>query len=385
MLSKSQIAVLYMVGSVICFSTMDILVKYLDNFPVAQLLFMRFFFGLIPIFFLIPRKKIFTFYKTKRPILHAFRAISGAVAIIALFIALRNLPLADVISLTFAGPIFVTIFSIIFLSEKVGIKRWSAVFIGFIGMLFIVQPAFVDLNIYYIFPIIFCIGFSFVAISIRSLSKTEPNYLIAFYFTMLVLILSLFTLPMGWNAPSKFELFLFVVLGLAGSELADQIRNQPLVAPQSELEGLNSEAHAFRNVRLQNELLSEARARGLFSATWDCRFDSTGEDDGWIVALAALDEAYCNECRAPTIVVLDGNDDVLARYRARNGAVLIKEDARALAGREPVDLVVVVDSAVGAAAALRNRARFVVSRGASEVLAALCAELGRGGVVAYKC
>ena len=40
---------------------------------------------------------------------------------------------------------------------------------------------------------------------------------------------------------------------------------------------------------------------------------------------------------------------------------------------------------VGAAAALRNRARVVVSRGASEVLAALCAELGRGGVVAYKC
>ena len=175
-----------------------------------------------------------------------------------------------------------------------------------------------------------------------------------------------------------------VVLGLAGSELADQIRNQPLVAPQSELEGLNSEAHAFRNVRLQNELLSEARARGLFPATWDCRFDSNGEDDGWIVALAALDDVYCESCRAPTIVVLDGNDDVLARYRARNGAVLIKEGARALANREPVDLAV-VDSAVGAAAALRNRARLVVSRGTSEVLAALCAELGRGSVVAYKC
>ena len=177
-----------------------------------------------------------------------------------------------------------------------------------------------------------------------------------------------------------------VVLGLAGSELADQIRNQPLVAPQSELEGLNSEAHAFRNVRLQNELLSEARARGLFSSTWDCRFDSTGEDDGWIVALKALDDEYCNECRAPTIVLLDGNDDVLARYRARNGAVVISEGARALSEREvSVDLAV-VNSAVGAAAALRNRARLVVSRGASEVLAALCAELGRGAaVVAYKC
>ena len=216
MLTKSQIAVLYMVGSVICFSTMDILVKYLDNFPVAQLLFMRFFFGLIPIFFIIPREKIFTFYKTKRPILHAFRAVSGAIAIVALFIALRNLPLADVISLTFAGPIFVTIFSIIFLSEKVGAKRWSAVFIGFVGMLFIIQPAFAEMNLYYIFPIIFCIGFSFVAISIRSLSKTEPNYLIAFYFTILVLFLSLLTFPMGWEMPSRFELFLFIILGLAG-------------------------------------------------------------------------------------------------------------------------------------------------------------------------
>ena len=138
-------------------------------------------------------------------------------------------------------------------------------------------------------------------------------------------------------------------------------------------------------MRLQNELLSEARARGLFSATWDCRFDSTGEDDGWIVALKALDDEYCTECRAPTIVLLDGNDnDVLARYRARNGAVVLMEDARALANRDPVDLAV-VDSAVGVAAALRNRAHVVVSRSESEVLAALCAELGRGGVVAYKC
>ena len=75
--------------------------------------------------------------------------------------------------------------SIIFLSEKVGIKRWSAVFLGFLGMLLIVQPAFTDLNYYYITPIVFCIFFACVAISVRSLSKTEANYTIAFYFTFL--------------------------------------------------------------------------------------------------------------------------------------------------------------------------------------------------------
>ncbi len=216
MLSKSQKAVLYMVGSVICFSTMDLIVKYLDEVPFGQVLFMRFFFGMIPIFFLIPRDKIFTFYKTKRPGLHTFRAVSGTIAIIALFIALRNLPLAEVISLTFTGPLFVTIMSVIFLSEKVGIRRWSAVGIGFVGMLFIVRPAFEDMNLYYIFPILFSLGFANVAISIRSLSKTEPNYLIAFYFSLLSLLVGLGTIFNGWIWPTTYETFLFITLGLSG-------------------------------------------------------------------------------------------------------------------------------------------------------------------------
>jgi drug/metabolite transporter (DMT)-like permease len=207
-----------MVASVICFSIMDICVKWLDYYPVGQVLFLRFFIGFIPIFFIIPKKKIFNFYKTSRPGLHAFRAISGAVAIIALFYGLRELPLADVVSLTFGGPIFVTIGSIFFLSEKVGIKRWSAVFLGFIGMLLIVQPAFIDLNYYYISPIIFCIFFACVAISVRSLSKTEANYTIAFFFTFLCTIIGLCTALFGdWIMPTKIDFLIFIVMGLCGS------------------------------------------------------------------------------------------------------------------------------------------------------------------------
>ncbi len=207
-----------MAGSVICFSIMDICVKWLDYYPVGQVLFLRFFIGFIPIFFIIPKDKLLNFYKTSRPGLHAFRAISGAAAIIALFIGLRELPLADVVSLTFGGPIFVTVASIFFLSEKVGIKRWSAVFLGFIGMLLIVQPAFIDLNFYYITPIIFCIFFACVAISVRSLSKTEPNYRIAFYFTVLCSVLGLVTIFKGdWVFPTKIDFAIFTIMGLCGS------------------------------------------------------------------------------------------------------------------------------------------------------------------------
>ena len=206
-----------MVGSVICFSIMDICIKWLNYYPIGEVFFARFFVGLIPIIFIIPKDKLFTFYKTDRPILHTFRAISGTLAIIALFFGLRELPLADVISLTFGGPIFVTIASILFLSEKVGIKRWSAVFLGFVGMLLIVQPAFLDLNYYYLSPIIFCVFFACVAISVRALSKTEPNYRIAFYFTFLCALLGLATLPYGWLMPSKIDIVIFIIMGLCGS------------------------------------------------------------------------------------------------------------------------------------------------------------------------
>ena len=217
MFTRNQLGVLYGIASVACFAMMDASVKWLDMFPVGQVLFSRFFFGLIPILMLVPRNEFKTFYKTSRPKLHAFRAITGTLAIIALFIALREKPLADVVSLTFGGPIFVTLGSIFFLSEKVGIRRWLAVLIGFFGMLLIVKPAYEELNIYYIFPIIFCIFFACVALSIRSLSSTEPNYRIALYFSLLSMIVGLLTLPFGWVMPNKFELFLLIFTGLVGS------------------------------------------------------------------------------------------------------------------------------------------------------------------------
>ena len=217
LLTKNQIGVLYMVASVACFSIMDISIKWLNNYPFGEVLFFRFFIGLLPILLIIPKSDLRNFYKTSRPGLHAFRAISGAIAIMSLFFALRNLPLADVISLTFGGPIFVTVASILFLSEKVGFRRWSAVALGFLGMLLIIKPAFTELNYYYIFPIIFCVFFSCVAISVRSLSSTEPNYRIAFYFTVLSMLIGLFTLSHGWVVPTFKDTLIFIVMGICGS------------------------------------------------------------------------------------------------------------------------------------------------------------------------
>ena len=127
MLSKNQLGFLYMFISVCAFSLMDIIVKWSEAYPLGQVLFFRGFFGVILYFIIMPKENIKNFYYTKRPGLHFLRCLSGLIALIAIFIALRNLPLATVVSISFAAPIFTTIFSIFLLSEKVGMFRWLAV------------------------------------------------------------------------------------------------------------------------------------------------------------------------------------------------------------------------------------------------------------------
>ena len=202
--------------SVCAFSLMDVIVKWSDDYPVGQVLFFRGFCGIIPILFLIPKDRFLDFYKTERPILHIKRCLAGLIAIVSIFVALRNLPLATVVSISFASPIFTTIFSIFLLNEKVGFYRWLAVFVGFIGIIIISEPGFSSLNIYYIYPIIFCLGLSYVAIAIRKLSSTEPVWLISFFFSFSILIFSFFSLYQQWIMPSLIDLILLSSIGILG-------------------------------------------------------------------------------------------------------------------------------------------------------------------------
>ena len=202
--------------SVCAFSIMDLIVKWSDSYPLGQVLFFRGFFGLVFYFFIIPRDRLKNFYYTKRAGLHFLRCLFGLIALISIFIALRNLPLATVVSISFAAPIFTTIFSIFFLSEKVGLYRWLAVIIGFIGIVVITEPGFSSLNIYFIYPIIFCLGLSYVAIAIRQLSTTEPIWLIALNFSAVITIASFFTIPFGWIMPDIKDLILLSFIGIFG-------------------------------------------------------------------------------------------------------------------------------------------------------------------------
>ena len=202
--------------SVCAFSVMDIIVKWSEDYPLGQVLFFRGFFGIVFYFFVIPSERRKNFYYTKRAGLHFLRCIFGLIALVAIFTALRNLPLATVVSISFAAPIFTTIFSIFLLKEKVGFYRWLAVIVGFIGIIVITAPGFSSLNIYYLYPIIFCLGLSYVAIAIRQLSTSEPVWLISLYFSVAITLLSFLTIPYGWVMPSRNDLVILSLVGIFG-------------------------------------------------------------------------------------------------------------------------------------------------------------------------
>ena len=217
-MSKNHLGAVYMILSVLFFSFMDILIKVTDEYDVGQIMFFRALFGLIPIFFLIPKNRIKNFYKTKNIKLHFYRSFFGAIAMAAIFIGLRNLQLAEVTALAFSGPLWVVLFSMFFLSEKIRLKRWIAVGLGFIGVIIISKPGFDNLNFYYIYPIIFCIGFAGVSILIRKLTLAgEPVWLIAFYFSLVSGLGGLLTIPLGlWKIPNTYDFMQLILIGLLG-------------------------------------------------------------------------------------------------------------------------------------------------------------------------
>ncbi len=218
MISKNQLGIIFMILSVISFSVMDIVVKLMSShYPIGQLIFFRGFFGLIPILFIIPKERFGNLLKTEKIKLHLVRAFGGAFAMTFLYLGLKFLPIADAITISFAAPIFATIFSIIFLNEKVRLIRWLAIFFGLTGVIIVLKPGTELFTYYSFFPILFCIGFATISIAIKKLSKTEPDYLIALYFTLVLILFGLISISMGWKKIDIVDIHYLIIIGLSGS------------------------------------------------------------------------------------------------------------------------------------------------------------------------
>lgn len=218
-------AILLMNLAVFIFTAMDGIIKSVSQiFPTGELIFARNIFAFIPLlaFMLSIERRIEL--RTQRPWGHVWRGLSGVSAMFCFFLSYKLLPLSDAISLGLSGPIFLTVLSVPLLGEVVGWRRWSAVIVGFAGVLVMTRPGSGIFDPAALVPLLGSVFYALAMISIRRLAQTEKPTTIVFYFTLFAAIASLATIPLGaadpelaWRWPADWWQFgLLVTIGLMG-------------------------------------------------------------------------------------------------------------------------------------------------------------------------
>ena len=214
-MNHSIYPIILKIFSVLSFVIMDVLIKKLsNNFPTNEIIFFRCLFGLVPVTFMLFITK--SSIKTSKINLHIFRALVASLAMFAFFKSFYFLPLAQVSSISFASIMITTILAIYLLKEKVGIKRWIAIFIGFIGILIILRPGTNIFNFYMLLPLLGAALLSVAVIIMKSVLKYDSPPTCSFYMHILVVFIMICTLFVSFNIPSYKDLFLLFCMGFIG-------------------------------------------------------------------------------------------------------------------------------------------------------------------------
>ncbi|MCK1543160.1 DMT family transporter [Bradyrhizobium sp. 147] len=221
-----------MVLSIFLFSFGDAMGKFLvGTYSVGQLLFLRACAALLLLSPLIWRQRR-QFLELERPRLQLFRVVLSTLEVAAFFLATVYLPLADVITYYLAGPIFVTAMSAVFLGERVGWRRWTAILIGFCGVLIALRPSAQTVSLPALIALGGSLSFATLMLITRSLRKTPDIVMASSQFIgtfSLGAVLSAF----HWVPPTSGSLVIFALAGCVSVTALFCVNRSLKLAPAS--------------------------------------------------------------------------------------------------------------------------------------------------------
>ena len=206
-------AILFNLSAWTMLPIMDGVAKYLSSsLPVLQITWARYFFTVVII---LPTMVLFfknNLRLSEKPKLQIIRGVLLFVANILFFYSISQISLSKALTLAFIAPLIVTIFSPIFLNEKVGFNRWVAVMIGFFGCLIVIRPGLIEFNLATFAALGTGFMYGFYLIVTRKLSNVD-NPLLTLLFTGIVgAFLGSFAIPFYWVMPSLDQwIFLFLI------------------------------------------------------------------------------------------------------------------------------------------------------------------------------
>ena len=227
-IKKTYLAIFTMLMAILCVDLYMVVIKFLgDDYSVFQLAVFRNVAGVIPLIVLILFTKeyfsIFQNLNKKFISLSLMRGICFLAMNIFVFISVINLQFATAMTLTFSSPFFIVILSIFFLNDKVGIYRWSAIFVGFLGVIMIMKPTSDIFNFYSIFPILTAIAWAMSVIILKFIPEGHSTAKIQLY-TLIFNVLGgiiLFIVTTGHQDIKNFQdFFLMTLTGILGGSAA---------------------------------------------------------------------------------------------------------------------------------------------------------------------
>jgi drug/metabolite transporter (DMT)-like permease len=218
---RPVLGVLLKLSSVVLLSLLAACVKYLgDSVPTGQIIFARGVISMAVLGFIAWHFHGFKVLRTDRLRSHAIRSLAGTASMFCWFTALTMIPLADFTAISFTAPLFLTLLAMLLLGERIHVYRWSALAIGFVGVIITIGPHLTlggsSLGVLVAFG---AASFSALAIAtLRSMSGAggEHPLAITFYFSLTTVICSALTAVGGWPMPTAEQWLLIVVSALLG-------------------------------------------------------------------------------------------------------------------------------------------------------------------------
>lgn len=225
-MSSNTRGVVLKVLSTLAFAVMVTLIKLVsDRIPPGEVLFARAFFGTIPVVVMLAlRGEIPAALHARNPFGHVKRAVVGTISMFCWFASLSYLPLPDATAINYAGPLFGVVFAALLLGETVRVYRWTAVAIGFVGVLIVLSEQTSGLQaggdpqrlIGGLLALSSALFAALAMVTVRELTATESTGAIVFYFSTSAAVMALLSLPFGWVVPTPHEAGMLIAAGLCG-------------------------------------------------------------------------------------------------------------------------------------------------------------------------
>jgi len=207
----------FMLGSGLLLSCMHGLVRIVaQDLHALEVTFFRNLFGLLAVLPVIARQGLSSL-RTSRPGLVVLRTISGIIAMTTWFYSLTVLPLAEAVALSFLSVIFASIGASLVLKERMRLRRWTAIGLGFIGALLILRPGFREINLGTALVLVATITWGTNVVIVKILSRTDSLTSIVGIMAISFTVLSFPLALMVWETPTATQLLLLVGIGTLGT------------------------------------------------------------------------------------------------------------------------------------------------------------------------